>query len=129
MCCTEPVKVGHPTWADAMVAWLNEQSENRSDLPLAEWDAANQVVKFYPLRDATTEELWDYIRVEEVPYSPLHDKGYPSIGCAPCTRAVEPREHPRAGRWWWEQGQEVNECGLHFVNGKTARAKDAEHAG
>lgn len=117
---------------DGVEIWVSglrrEQSDNRSDLPLAEWDAKNQVVKFYPLRDATSAELWDYIKAENVPYNPLHDKGFPSIGCAPCTRAVEEGEHPRAGRWWWEQGQEVNECGLHFVNGKLVRAKDVDDA-
>lgn len=115
---------------DGVEVWVSglrrEQSENRSDLPLAEWDAKNRVVKFYPLRDASAEELWGYIKTGDVPYNPLHDRGYPSIGCAPCTRAVEPGEHPRAGRWWWEQGQEANECGLHFVNGKLVRAKDVE---
>lgn len=112
---------------DGVEVWVSglrrEQSDNRADLPLAEWDAANRVVKYYPLRDAATDELWSYIKAADVPYNPLHDAGYPSIGCAPCTRAVAPDEHPRAGRWWWEQG-EANECGLHFVNGKLVRAKD-----
>lgn len=117
---------------DGVEVWVSglrrEQSENRSDLPLAEWDAKNQVVKFYPLRDATTDELWSYIKTENVPYNPLHDSGYPSIGCAPCTRAVAEDEHSRAGRWWWEQGKEDNECGLHFVNGKLVRAKGVDDA-
>lgn len=113
---------------DGVEIWISglrrEQSDNRSDLSLAEWDAKNQVVKFYPLRDAGSEELWDYIRAGNVPYNPMHDTGFPSIGCAPCTRAIEPGEHPRAGRWWWEQPEEGAECGLHFVNGKLVRTKD-----
>lgn len=117
---------------DGVEVWVSglrrEQSETRSDLPLAEWDAKNQVVKFYPLRDATSEELWDYIAAKDVPFNPLHKQGFPSIGCAPCTRAIEEGEHARAGRWWWEQGKEANECGLHFVNGKLVRAKDVNDA-
>lgn len=105
-----------------------EHSDFRQDLPVAEWDEKNQVIKFYPLLDTTTEEVRDYIEKNNVPYNVLHDKGYPSIGCAPCTRAVEPGEHPRAGRWWWEQGVD-NECGLHVVNGKLVRIKSAPEAG
>ncbi|MCH2548013.1 MAG: phosphoadenylyl-sulfate reductase [Alphaproteobacteria bacterium] len=113
---------------DGVEIWVSglrrKQSENRADLPLAEWDAANKVVKFYPLRDASSEALWQYIKDKNVPYNPLHDVGYPSIGCAPCTRAVAADEHPRAGRWWWEQDDAASECGLHFVNGKVVRTKD-----
>ncbi len=71
------------------------------------------LIKVCPLTDWTTEQVWDYIRSNNVPYNELHDKGYPSIGCAPCTRAVEPGEDIRAGRWWWE-APEHKECGLHL---------------
>ena len=88
-----------------------EQSENRSDFPVAEWDEQHQVAKVHPLLHWSEEQVWNYIREHSVPYNPLHDKGFPSIGCAPCTRAVLPGEPARAGRWWWEQG--AQECGLH----------------
>ncbi len=87
------------------------QSENRSNLSPVEWDANYNLYKVHPLLDWTDAQLWAYIKAEHIPYNPLHDKGYPSIGCAPCTRAVLPGEPARAGRWWWEQG--AQECGLH----------------
>ncbi len=90
-----------------------EQSENRSDLPPVEWDASHGLYKVHPLLDWTDAQLWAYIKAEHIPYNPLHDNGYPSIGCAPCTRAVLPGEPTRAGRWWWEQS--AQECGLHAV--------------
>ena len=70
------------------------------------------MLKFNPLADWTEADVWAYIRAYDVPYNPLHDRGFPSIGCAPCTRAIEPHEDIRAGRWWWERG-EHKECGLH----------------
>lgn len=88
-----------------------EQSDNRGDFPAVEWDAANKVYKVHPLLDWSEEQVWAYLKAHSVPYNPLHDKGFPSIGCAPCTRAVLPGEPARAGRWWWEQG--AQECGLH----------------
>jgi len=107
--------------ADIWISGLrHEDSELRANLPVAEWDAGNNVIKYYPLLDATGEELWAYIKEKRVPYNILHDKNYPSIGCAPCTRAVLPGEHPRSGRWWWEQGN-ATECGLHVVDGKLVR--------
>jgi phosphoadenosine phosphosulfate reductase len=97
-------------------AWITgqrrEQSITRSDLPLEEFDAVHDLPKFNPLADWSTEDVWGYIRGHDVPYNALHDRGYPSIGCAPCTRAVEPGEDLRAGRWWWE-APEHKECGLH----------------
>lgn len=97
-------------------AWLTglrrEQSPTRRDLPFREWDAANGLEKFNPLADWLVDEVWDYIRQHEVPYSALHKRGYPSIGCAPCTRAIGADEDIRAGRWWWEN-PENKECGLH----------------
>ena len=71
-----------------------------------------KLIKVNPLRSWTEEQLWDYIKKNNIPYNPLHDKGFPSIGCLPCTRAVEPGEDVRAGRWWWEQ-PDSKECGLH----------------
>nr|MCU0385978.1 phosphoadenosine phosphosulfate reductase family protein [Flavihumibacter sp.] len=88
-----------------------DQSENRANLPFAEWDAAHQLIKIHPLLDWSYEQLLDFIKQENIPYNTLHDKGFLSIGCAPCTRAVEVGEDIRAGRWWWEASKK--ECGLH----------------
>ncbi len=97
-------------------AWITglrrAQAVTRRDLPQREWDAANGLEKFNPLADWSEKEVWAYIRTFEVPYNALHDRGYPSIGCAPCTRAVARGEDVRAGRWWWE-GADTKECGLH----------------
>jgi len=87
------------------------QSENRSDLPMWEWDDTYQLYKFNPLLNWGYEDVLDYLKTHNVPYNKLHDRGFISIGCAPCTRAIEPGEQPRAGRWWWESSQK--ECGLH----------------
>ena len=77
--------------------------------------ADRPLVKFNPLADWSEEDVWHYIRSNNVPYNPLHDRGYPSIGCEPCTRAIQPGEDVRAGRWWWEN-PESKECGLHVVD-------------
>lgn len=89
----------------------SEQSANRTDMPLIEWEESRQLYKFNPLLHWKFEEVLEYIQQNNVPYNPLHDKGFISIGCAPCTRAVEEGEDIRAGRWWWETSQK--ECGLH----------------
>lgn len=89
-----------------------EQSVTREDLNLVEWDELNRKIKVNPLIHWSSDDLWDYIRSNNIPYNPLHDQGFPSIGCFPCTRAVEPGEDIRAGRWWWEN-PEMKECGLH----------------
>ncbi len=89
----------------------SEQSDNRKDMKMIEWDADRGLYKFNPLIHWSYDEMMDYIRQKNVPYNPLHDKGFISIGCAPCTRAIEPGEDPRAGRWWWEVSHK--ECGLH----------------
>lgn len=94
-----------------------EQSANRSEMPLIEWDEKRDLYKFNPLIRWGYEEVMQYIRKYNVPYNPLHDKGFISIGCSPCTRAVEPGEDARAGRWWWEASQK--ECGLHTAAVKT----------
>jgi len=98
---------------DAWITGLRrEQSVTRTDVHKIEWDQGNALVKVNPLVDWTREDVWTYIREQNVPYNALHDRGYPSIGCGPCTRAVAPEEHERAGRWWWEH-PETKECGLH----------------
>jgi len=97
-------------------AWIaglrREQSANRQEIGFEEFDALHGIPKFNPLADWTWDEVWRYLHAHDVPYNALHDHGYPSIGCAPCTRAVQPGEDPRAGRWWWE-ASEHKECGLH----------------
>lgn len=98
--------------ADVWITGLRaEQSDNRQDMPIAEWDASKQLVKINPLIDWTMEALEKYLNDHHIPQNPLHKKGFISIGCAPCTRAIAVGEHPRAGRWWWEDSQK--ECGLH----------------
>lgn len=92
-----------------------EQSVTRAELKKVEWDAAFDLIKINPLSDWSTQSVWDYIRKNDVPYNKLHDKGYPSIGCASCTRAIKDGEDIRAGRWWWES-PEQKECGLHLVS-------------
>jgi len=100
---------GKKSWVTGL---RREQSANRQSLVAEGWDEANGLVKFNPLLDWTSEDVWSYIKTNGVPYNALHDHGYPSIGCAPCTRAVKPGEDSRAGRWWWEN-PETKECGLH----------------
>jgi phosphoadenosine phosphosulfate reductase len=106
-------------------AWITglsrEQSVTRADLGVREWDADHKLEKFNPLIDWTTDDIWNYIRRYNVPYNVLHDQGYPSLGCAPCTRAITIGEDIRAGRWWWEN-PETKECGLHFDPAKAHRA-------
>ena len=89
-----------------------EQSADRASLDFAAVDPTYEILKVSPLLDWTRERVVDYVRTHDVPYNPLHDRGFLSIGCAPCTREVAPGEPERAGRWWWEQ-QESKECGLH----------------
>lgn len=114
-CCfvrkVEPLKralAGNEVWVTGLRA---EQSANRSDMKRIEWDEGNQILKFNPLLDWTFDEMIEYINEKKIPYNPLHDKGFISIGCAPCTRAISAGEDPRAGRWWWEDSKK--ECGLH----------------
>jgi phosphoadenosine phosphosulfate reductase len=100
-------------------AWITglrrEQAVTRTEVRKVEVDPDHGgIVKVNPLADWTWAEVWEYIRAHNVPYNALHDQGYPSIGCAPCTRAVAPGEDPRAGRWWWEN-PETKECGLHVA--------------
>lgn len=119
-CFIRKVKPLNRALKDAKV-WITglraEQSENRKDMLMIEWDESKQLYKFNPLINWTYEEVIGYINENNVPYNPLHDKGFISIGCAPCTRAIEPGENARAGRWWWETSQK--ECGLHSDHAKT----------
>lgn len=115
-CCyirkVEPLKralAGNDIWITGLRA---EHSPARQDLAELEWDGANHVVKYHPLLHWTTEETRAFIDAQNIPYNPLHDRGFISIGCAPCTRAIKPGEDFRAGRWWWEDGSK-KECGLH----------------
>jgi phosphoadenosine phosphosulfate reductase len=107
-------------------AWVTglrrEQAVSRTGVAVLEWDEAHGLVKVNPLASWTESQVWAYIAKHDVPHNVLHDRGYPSIGCAPCTRAIQPGEDIRAGRWWWEN-PENKECGLHVEhNGETARA-------
>ena len=86
------------------------QSQSRSKTSIIEWDTSHNLVKINPLAHWSTEEVWTYIRMNDIPYNELHDKGYPSIGCMPCTKPVDPGEHERSGRW---AGREKTECGIH----------------
>jgi len=115
-CChirkVEPLKralAGNAVWVTGLRA---EHSPDRKDLEQVEWDASNNIIKFHPLLHWTTEEVRKDINARDIPYNPLHDKGFISIGCAPCTRAIKPGEDFRAGRWWWEDSSK-KECGLH----------------
>ncbi len=89
-----------------------EQSVTREDMQVVEWDENNNMLKINPLIDWTEQQAWDYVAEHKIPVNPLHKKGFASIGCQPCTRAIEPGEDVRAGRWWWEN-PETKECGLH----------------
>jgi len=91
-----------------------EQSVNRQFMENVEWDEPHQLVKFHPVYSWTLDEVKEYIKKYNIPYNTLHDRGFPSIGCAPCTRAIQHGEDFRAGRWWWED-QSKKECGLHEV--------------
>ncbi len=101
---------------DAWITGLRrQQAVTRTSVQKVEIDSDHGgIIKVNPLADWTWDQVWAYICAHDVPYNVLHDRGYPSIGCAPCTRAVEPGEDPRAGRWWWEN-PETKECGLHVA--------------
>ena len=115
-CCgirkVEPLKralAGNKAWITGM---RRQQAVTRADMPVEEYDADHGLTKFNPLADWTEKEVWEYIRSNGIPYNALHDKHYPSIGCAPCTRNIAVGEDVRAGRWWWED-ESGKECGLH----------------
>jgi phosphoadenosine phosphosulfate reductase len=115
-CCAirkiEPFKraiAGFNAWVTGV---RHEQSATRALAKAVDFDTANGLYKISPILEWTHDDVWAYIRANKLPYNPLHDKGYPSIGCSPCTRAVEPGADSRSGRWWWENS-DSKECGLH----------------
>jgi len=115
-CCfirkVEPLKralAGNELWITGLRA---EHSPERQNLPQVEWDEANQIIKFHPILPWSTEDVTNFIYSNHIPYNTLHNKGFVSIGCAPCTRAIKAGEDFRAGRWWWEN-KDSKECGLH----------------
>jgi phosphoadenosine phosphosulfate reductase len=104
---------------DGLDVWISglrrTQSLTRTEIRLVEWDENNNLIKLNPLINWTEKQVWDYIKQKNIPYNRLHDQGFPSIGCQPCTRSVQPGEDVRSGRWWWEN--DLNkECGLHVKN-------------
>lgn len=106
--------------ADIWVTGLRRgQSAARGGVPFAEWDAERGLLKINPLADWSLQDVKEEVAVRDVPINPLHARGYPSIGCAPCTRAVKPGEDERAGRWWWER-DDTRECGLHVAAASSA---------
>ncbi len=124
-CCgirkVEPLRRKLTTLRGWITGQRRDQSSTRSQIPVVEVDEAhigsdgNPVLKWNPLAGRTGRDVWDAIRAFDVPYNELHERGYVSIGCAPCTRATLPGQHEREGRWWWEQA-ENKECGLHEIN-------------
>ncbi len=120
-CCAvrkvEPLERGLAGLDGWITGLRREQTVTRTEVRRVEVDQAHGgITKINPLADWSWDQVWDYIRAHDVPYNALHEKGYPSIGCAPCTRAVGPGQDLRAGRWWWET-PETRECGLHVVKG------------
>ena len=116
LCCgirkTKPLKralYGMDGWITGL---RREQSPTRKDLQVVEWDQGNKLIKVNPLLEWSEKQTWDFVKENKIPYNTLHDKGFPSIGCQPCTRAIMPGEDVRSGRWWWED-PETKECGLH----------------
>jgi phosphoadenosine phosphosulfate reductase len=116
MCCGIRKVAQLPRAFAGKKAWISglrkDQSVSRFFSKLVEWDKNNGLVKINPLINWTEKEVWAYIKDHNIPYNVLHDRGFPSIGCEPCTRAIEPGEDVRAGRWWWEN-EAHKECGLH----------------
>lgn len=127
-CChirkVEPLKralYGKRAWITGL---RRDQAPTRKDLAKSAFDADNGLQKFSPLLDWTLSDTWSFLKRFDVPYNALHDKGYSSIGCAPCTRAITPGEDVRAGRWWWED-PEIKECGLHPAKDMKGRHRSA----
>ena len=116
LCChirkIEPLNralAGLEVWISGL---RRSQSVTRTEIKLVEWDENHNMIKINPLINWTEAQVWDYIKLKNIPYNRLHDQGFPSIGCQPCTRAIQPGEDVRAGRWWWEN-EFQKECGLH----------------
>ena len=124
-CCgirkVEPLRRALSTLRAYVTGQRKDQSPGtRADIPVVQIDTAfstpeRELVKFNPLANWSSGKVWQYIREHDVPYNPLHDVGFRSIGCEPCTRATNPGEHEREGRWWWEE-ETKRECGLHIIN-------------
>ncbi len=117
-CChvrkVEPLGRALATLDGWITGLRRDQVSTRAETPKIGLDPQHPTIwKVAPLADWTSDRVWNYIREHDLPYNALHDRGYPSIGCAPCTRAIKPGEDERAGRWWWEQPEE-RECGIHF---------------
>ena len=122
LCCNlrkiEPLKRALKQFDCWITGLRREQTVTRNKISKIEVDSLNNnIIKLNPLADWTNDEIWKYIHENKIPYNELHDKGYPSIGCEPCTRAIKKGEDPRAGRWWWENDVH-KECGLHWKEGK-----------
>jgi phosphoadenosine phosphosulfate reductase len=116
---------GHGAWVTGI---RRGQSASRALAAPVEWDSVYALYKVSPLLDWSEKDIWDYIKSKDLPYHALHDRGFPSIGCAPCTRATQAGQDPRAGRWWWERA-ESRECGLHPRRERPVAALDApEHS-
>lgn len=110
-----------------MEAWVTgrrkDQAKNRAEIAPVEDDPVYGLKKYNPMRNWTEKDVWTYIRKQELPYNKLHDQFYVSIGCEPCTRAISMGEDPRAGRWWWESGETLAECGLHVSSLKAPKGE------
>jgi phosphoadenosine phosphosulfate reductase len=115
-CCdvrkVRPLKRALAGAAGWVTGLRREQSQGRSHVPFAAWDPENGLIKLNPIADWSLDKLEAYVAEHNVPLNPLHTRGFPSIGCQPCTRAIKPGEDIRAGRWWWEN-EDGKECGLH----------------
>lgn len=117
LCCkirkVNPLKIALSNLDGWITGLRKDQSETRNKISIVEFDEAHQIIKINPLANWTDAKLWEYIKQNNVPYNVLFKQGYKSIGCAPCSRAIDENEHPRKGRWWWEN-PESKECGLHL---------------
>lgn len=123
-CCsirkTEPLRRKLATVDAWITGQRRDQSPTRTNVPLAQLDTTfagegRTLLKFNPFANWSSRDVWNYIRLFDVPYNSLHDRGFVSIGCEPCTKAIGPNQHEREGRWWWEEAT-AKECGLHALN-------------
>ncbi len=129
-CChirkVEPLKKalnGKEIWISGV---RKEHNINRESKNLLEFDKSLNIIKFYPILDLNEDEIWKYIKKNNIPYNKLYDEGYKSIGCDPCSRAVKDGEDARSGRWWWESDNK-QECGIHMVNGKFVKSNNKKN--
>jgi phosphoadenosine phosphosulfate reductase len=130
LCCSirkvEPLAAalnGYDAWVTGV---RRDQAASREATELHAFDPQFGLNKWSPLFDWTETQVWRFLHAFEVPYNALHDKGYPSIGCAPCTRALKPGEDARAGRWWWESNRGQTECGLHTAPGEASQKRSVQ---